>query len=88
MELHTQRGDVVVEPFSGSGTQILGAERMGRRCFALEIQPAFVDVALRRWEKATGKEAVLEATGETFAAVRDDRLDSDIVHIEAVEEES
>jgi DNA modification methylase len=83
MELHTKRGDVVVEPFSGSGTQCLAAERLGRRCFAMEIQPAFVDVAVRRWEAATGKQATFESTGATFASVRADRLPSDIANIEA-----
>jgi DNA modification methylase len=64
---HTLPGEVVLEPFSGSGTQIIAAERLGRRCVALEISPAFVDVAVKRWQGATGKNAVLEATGETFA---------------------
>jgi DNA modification methylase len=80
MELHTKRGDVVVEPFSGSGTQLLAAERLGRRCFAMEIQPAFVDVAVRRWEAATGKQATLESTGATFASVRAER--SEIKQVE------
>jgi DNA modification methylase len=69
MEQHTRPGAVVLEPFSGSGSQLIAAEKLGRKCRAVEIQPAFVDVALRRWEQATGKEAVLEETGETFAAV-------------------
>jgi len=69
IEYHTRRGEVVLEPFSGSGTQIVAAEKLGRRCRAMELAPAFVDVALRRWEKATGKQAVLEETGETFAGV-------------------
>jgi DNA modification methylase len=69
MEVHTKPGAIVLETFSGSGTQILAAERLHRRCRAMEISPAFVDVAVRRWEKATGKIAVLEATGQTFAEV-------------------
>ncbi len=88
MELHTKRGDVVVEPFSGSGTQLLAAERLGRRCFALEIQPAFVDVAIRRWQSATGKEATLEETGETFDGVRADRLGAEIDQVEPIDNES
>jgi DNA modification methylase len=74
IEQHTKKGAIVLEPFSGSGTQLLAAEKTLRRCRAVEISPAFVDVGLRRWEKATGKEAVLEATGETFAATREARL--------------
>jgi DNA modification methylase len=60
MRKHTKPGDIVFEPFSGSGSQIIAAETLGRRCRAIEISPAFVDVAVRRWEKATGKEAVRE----------------------------
>lgn len=73
MEIHTKRGDVVLEPFSGSGSQLIAAEKIGRKCRAMEIVPAFVDVALRRWEKATGKQAVLEATGQTFAQISRER---------------
>ena len=46
---------------------------LGRKCRAIEIQPAFVDVALRRWEEATGQHAVLEGTGRTFAEVAEER---------------
>lgn len=74
MEQHTKRGDPVLEPFSGSGSQILAAERLGRRCRALEIEPAFVDVAVERWQRATGKTAVLEETGEGFEETRKQRL--------------
>ena len=53
-------GDLIYEPFCGSGTQIIAAERAGRRCFALELDPVYCDVAVRRWEMATGKTAVLK----------------------------
>lgn len=66
MRKHTRRGAVVYEPFSGSGTQIIAAERLGRRCRAMEIQPVFVDVAIRRWQAITGKAATLEGTGQTW----------------------
>jgi len=77
MEQHTKRGEPVLEPFSGSGTQLLAAEKLGRRCRAIEISPAFVDVAVRRWELATGKHAALEGSEATFAAVRAERLGED-----------
>lgn len=48
-------GDLIYEPFCGSGTQIVAAERTGRRCFAMELDPAYCDVAVRRWEMATGR---------------------------------
>jgi ParB/RepB/Spo0J family partition protein len=69
MRKHTKVGAIVFEPFSGSGSQILAAETLRRRCFAIEISPAYVDVAIRRFERATGKAATLETTGETFAQV-------------------
>ncbi len=69
MRKHTKPGDVVFEPFSGSGSQLIAAEQLGRRCRAIEIAPAFVDVAVRRWERATGKTATLESSGESFEEV-------------------
>jgi DNA modification methylase len=70
---HTKPEAVVFEPFSGSGSQIVAAERTGRRCRAIELSPAFVDVGVSRWEQATGKTATLEATGQTFAEVAVER---------------
>lgn len=54
MRQHTQRGDICYEPFSGSGSQILAAENLGRQCRAIELQPAYVAVALQRYEDAFG----------------------------------
>jgi len=70
---HTRVGDVVFEPFSGSGSQLIAAEQTHRRCRALEIEPVFVDVAVRRWEHATGKSATLEGDGATFAEITAER---------------
>lgn len=52
-------GDLNYEPFCGSGTQLVAAERAGRRCFAMEVDPVYCDVAVRRWGIATGKVAKL-----------------------------
>lgn len=52
-------GDVIYEPFSGSGTTIIACEKSGRKCIAIELSPAYVDLAVSRWEKLTGKKAVL-----------------------------
>jgi DNA modification methylase len=54
---HTQQGEIVAEPFSGSGSQLIAAERLGRRCYAMEVAPVYVDVAVARWEAFTGKKA-------------------------------
>jgi DNA modification methylase len=61
MRKHTKRGDVCYEPFSGSGSQLIAAEREGRRCFGLEIEPHFVDVAVRRWQDLTGETATRQS---------------------------
>ncbi len=74
MEQHTAPGAIVLEPFSGSGSQLLAAETLRRRCRALEISPAFVDVAIGRWQKATGKAVVLDGDGRTFAAITVERV--------------
>ena len=73
MEQHTAPGAVVLEPFSGSGSQLIAAEKLGRKCRALEISPAFVDADVRRFEKATGKRAVLAATGRGYAETAEER---------------
>ena len=64
---HTRPGELLYEPFSGSGTCIIAAEQTGRRCYALELAPAFVDVAVERWQRFTGKQATLEGEGRSFA---------------------
>lgn len=74
LEQHTAPGDVVLEPFSGSGSQLIACEKLQRRCRAIEISPAFVDVAIRRWQEATKKEATLSGDERSYAAIRDDRL--------------
>jgi DNA modification methylase len=65
----SRRGDIVLDPFMGSGTTILAAERVGRRGYGLEIDPLYVDAAVRRWQRFTGKDATLESTGQTFDEV-------------------
>jgi tRNA G10 N-methylase Trm11 len=62
----TRRGDVVLDAFSGSGTTIMAAERIGRRAYVMEIEPRYVDVAIRRWQAFTRKDAVHADTGATF----------------------
>jgi len=66
----TARGDIVLDSFLGSGTTVIAAERTGRRCYGLEIDPIYVDTVVRRWQAYTGDAAVHSSTGQTF----DDRV--------------
>lgn len=66
IENSSRRGAIVFEPFSGGGSTIIAAEKTGRICYAIELSPAYVDVAVRRWQEFTGDDARLESTGETF----------------------
>jgi DNA modification methylase len=68
----TKRNDIVLDPFIGSGTSILAAERTGRRCFGIEIDPIYVDTAVGRWERLTGRKAQ-NGQGLTFEQVKLER---------------
>ncbi len=67
IENNSAAGDAIYEPFSGSGTTIIAAEQTKRRCFAVELNPLYVDLAVKRWQDFTGQQAIHEATGKTFA---------------------
>ena len=73
MEQHTAAGAVVLEPFNGSGSQLIAAEKLGRRCRAIELSPAFVDGTIDRWQKASGKQAILDGTAKTFSEIARER---------------
>ncbi len=77
----TARGDLILDPFCGSGTTIMAAERTGRRCHALELDPRYVDVIIRRWQAYTGDQAHHAASGRAFddiaAEVREVRHDAE-----------
>jgi DNA modification methylase len=60
------RGEVVLDSFLGSGSTLIAAERVGRTCFGIEIEPLYVDVAIRRWQKHTGDHAIHAFTGKRF----------------------
>jgi DNA methylase len=68
------KGDIVLDPFLGSGSTIIAAEKIGRRGFGLDCKPLYIDVSARRWEAYTKSEAVLEGDGRTFAEVKEERL--------------
>jgi hypothetical protein len=63
----TNRREIVLDPFLGSGTTLIAAEKSGRRCFGLELDPAYVDVIVRRWETFSGDSAVHADTGLSFS---------------------
>ncbi len=71
---HTKRGELVYEPFLGSGTTLAAAELTDRVCCGIELDPKYVDVVVERWQKLTGKQATLETDGRTFEQVKTDRL--------------
>jgi len=73
IENNSSPGQAVYEPFSGSGTTIIAAETTSRVCYAMELHPPYVDVAVKRWQQFTGKEAILESSGKTFAEVEAER---------------
>jgi DNA modification methylase len=66
IENNSLPGDSIYEPFSGSGTTIIAAEQTGRRCYAMELAPQYVDVAVRRWQRFTGNQAIHATTGQPF----------------------
>jgi DNA modification methylase len=65
--------DLVLDPCAGSGSTLMACQKTGRRARLMEIDPLYVDVIVRRWQEFTGREAVLEADGQTFRAVSDER---------------
>src|SRR5512134_2220840 len=74
MRQHVRPGGLCYEPFSGSGSQIMAGEVTGRRVFAIEISPVYVDVTVLRWQQATGQRATLDSDGRTFDDLAAERL--------------
>ena len=66
IENNSLAGELIYDPFAGSGTTVIAAEMMGRLCRAIELYPPYVDVAVLRWQNFTGQSAVLEKTGAPF----------------------
>ena len=62
----SRKGDLVFDPFGGSGTTLIAAEKTGRHASLIELDPKYVDVIVRRWQEFTGEAAVLEASGQSF----------------------
>ena len=66
-------GQAIYEPFMGSGTTLIAAETTGRTCLGIELNPAYVDVAVERWQNLTGGAAVLEGDGRSFTEISGER---------------
>jgi len=70
---HLRRGELVYDPFLGSGTSLAAAELTERICYGLELDPKYVDVIVQRWQQLTGKKATLEADGRAFEEIAQER---------------
>ncbi len=80
----SHRGDVVLDAFGGSGATLLAAEKTGRLARLIELDPAYVDVAIRRWQEMTGESAVHAVTGQTFyarSAANDTTSEQEVGHV-------
>jgi len=66
------RGDVVLDPFLGSGTTVIAVEQVGRICYGLELDPRYVDTIIRRWQAFTGKWVLHEASGRMFKEIEEE----------------
>jgi len=66
-------GQAVYEPFMGSGTTLIAAETTGRVCHGIELNPAYVDVAVERWQQFTGQMAALDGDGRSFDEIKNGR---------------
>jgi DNA modification methylase len=73
LQNHTRRGEIVYDPFLGSGTCQAAATQIERVCYGMEIDPKYVDVTIQRWQQLTGQIAVLEGDGRTFEEISAER---------------
>jgi len=73
IENNSSPGQAIYEPFAGSGSTIIACEQTGRICFAIELDPTYIDLIIRRWQSFSTKEATLESDGRTFAEVSAER---------------
>jgi DNA modification methylase len=78
----SNRGEIVLDPFGGSGTTLIAAEKTGRCARLVELDPVYCDVIIQRWEKLTGKQASLISTNEVFESVQSRRAAEKVCRIE------
>jgi DNA modification methylase len=70
---HLRRGELVYDPFLGSGTTLAAAELNERVCYGMELDPKYADVVVERWQSLTGKQATLDGDGRTFEEIAEER---------------
>ena len=70
---HLRRGELVYDPFLGSGTTLAAAELTERICYGIELDPKYVDVVVERWQSLAGKKATLDDDGRTFEQIAQER---------------
>lgn len=70
---NSKRGEIIADPFLGSGTTLIAAEKLGRICYGCELAPIYCDMIIQRWEKETGKEATLKG-GNAYLQIKEERL--------------
>ena len=69
----SKQGDIILDPFGGSGSTLIATEKVNRKARLIELDGAYIDITIRRWEGLTGKRAVLRETGESFSQVAEKR---------------
>jgi DNA modification methylase len=84
---HTKRGELVYEPFLGSGTTLAAAELTERVCCGLELDPKYTDVAVLRWQALSNRQATLDGDGRTFAEIKAERFLIQLGAQDAIKEE-
>src|SRR6201981_4251820 len=70
---HARRGELVYEPFLGSGTTLAAAELTERVCYGMELDPKYVDVVVKRWQQLSGQQARLDGDGRSFDEIAEQR---------------
>jgi DNA modification methylase len=88
IQYSSRKGENVLDLFGGSGSTMAACEQLQRNAYLCEIDDLYADVIVERWQKLTGERATLEATGATFESVRADRLGSEIIRVEPIDNES
>jgi hypothetical protein len=84
----SRRGGLVLDPFAGSGTTVIAAERTGRKARVIEIDPAYCDLIIRRWQEYTGKHAVHAETGISFEDLEEKSQSKQVNHAQAKQRKS